>query len=76
MNIFSQIKVLPNMLMNNVSSVLAAEDAFATFMAGDNFVTRILRIFLQILYFASKWVMYMVDVIYFYILQLAGVAIL
>lgn len=74
MNIFSQIKVMPSMLMNKFSSVLAAEDAFASFMAGDNFVTRILRIFLQILYFASKWVMYMVDVIYFYILQLAGVS--
>ena len=74
MNILSQIQMLPSLLMNNNSSVfLASESMVLSFLSADNIVTRLLRLLGQLAYFASKWVMYMVDVIYFYILQLAGV---
>lgn len=75
MNIFSQIKILPSLLMNNSSSIfLASDNVIASFLSSDNLFTRIARVFLQILYFSCKWIMYVVDVIYFYILQLAGVS--
>lgn len=77
MNIFNQIKILPNVLMNKFSSVLLASesDTFLTsLLSSDNILSRILRVFVQIMYFACKWVMYLVDVIYFYILQLAGIS--
>lgn len=74
MNIFSQIKISPSLLMNKFSSVfLASDNVITTFLDSDNFITRLLRSFLQIFYFACKWVMYVVDVIYFYVLELAGV---
>lgn len=74
MNIFSQIKISPSLLMNKFSSVfLASDNVITTFLESDNFITRLLRAFLQIFYFACKWVMYVVDVIYFYVLELAGV---
>lgn len=76
MNILSQVKILPSLLMNNNSSVfLASESMVLSFLSADNIVTRFLRLMGQLAYFASKWVMYMVDVIYFYILQLAGVGV-
>ena len=76
MNIFSQIKILPEMLMNSCSSVFLASDTVITSsLSADNIVTRIIQVFLQLFYFACKWVMYIVDVIYFYVMQLAGVSI-
>lgn len=74
MNIFNQIKILPSLLMNSGSSAfLASDNVVTSVLSADNLLTRILRVFFQIMYFACKWIMYIVDVIYFYILQLAGV---
>lgn len=75
MNILNHIMSLPNFLMNNNSSAFLASDSFiSSLLSADNILTRVLRAVLQLLYFACKWIMYMVDVIYFYILQLAGVS--
>ena len=74
MNFLSQIKMLPSLLMNNNSSVfLASDSVMSSFLSTDNIITRLLRVVVQLFYFSCKWVMYMVDVIYFYILQLAGI---
>lgn len=61
--------------MNKFSSVfLASSDSYIeSFLSADNFLTRILKVAGQLVYFACKWIMYFVDVIYFYVLQLAGV---
>lgn len=76
MNIFSQFKILPNLLMNNYSSAFLASDSFiSSLLSADNIFTRIIRFVLQLLYFACKWIMYIVDVIYFYVMQLAGVTV-
>ena len=76
MNIFSQIKILPEFLMNTYSSVfLASDNVITSMLSADNLITRLLKVLLQLFYFASKWVMYMVDVIYFYIMQLAGISV-
>lgn len=74
MNIFNQIKLLPNLLMNKFSSVFLSSNVITSFLSADNLLTRLLKSFLQILYFSCKWIMYIVDVIYFYVLQLAGVS--
>jgi hypothetical protein len=74
MNFVSKLTSLPNLLMNNFSSVfLASGEVTASFLESDNFLTRLLRVVLQFFYFATKWLMYMIDVIYFYVLQLVGV---
>lgn len=74
MNFVSKLTSLPNLLMNNFSSVfLASGEVTASFLNSDNLLTRLLRVVLQFFYFATKWLMYMIDVIYFYILQLVGV---
>lgn len=74
MNIFSQVKILPS-LMNKFSSVFLASDGYIeSLLSADNFLTRILKVLGQLVYFACKWIMYVVDVVYFYILQLAGVS--
>ena len=74
MNFVSKITSLPNLLMNNFSSVfLASGEVTASFLDSDNLLTRLLRVVLQFFYFATKWLMYMIDVMYFYILQLVGV---
>lgn len=75
MNMINKLSSLSNLLMNKYSSVFLASDAFKeSFLDADNLLTRCLRAFLQFFYFACKWLMYMVDVIYFYILQLVGVS--
>lgn len=75
MNFVSKLTSLPNLLMNNFSSVfLASGEVTASFLNSDNLFTRLLRVLLQFFYFATKWLMYMIDVIYFYILQLVGVS--
>lgn len=74
MNIFSQVKILPS-LMNKFSSVfLASDDFIKSFLSADNFLTRLLKLLGQLIYFACKWIMYVVDVIYYYVLELAGVS--
>ena len=74
MNLVSKIIALPNLLMNNNSSVfLASEDYFASMLDADTLFTRILRWVVQLFYFIAKWLMYMIDVIYFYLLQLVGI---
>lgn len=75
MNIFSQIKILPSLLMNKSSSVFLASNIVTSFLSTDNLVTRFIRVVCQLLYFSAKWIMYIVDVIYFYVLQLAGVGV-
>ena len=75
MNLVSNMTSLPNLLMNKFSSVfLASGDVMASFLESDNLLTRLLRVVLQFFYFAAKWLMYMIDVIYFYVLQLVGVS--
>ncbi len=76
MNILSQVKILPEILMNTCSSVfLSSGNIITSAFSTDNILVRFFRLFAQLVYFACKWVMYMVDVIYFYIMQLAGVNI-
>lgn len=60
--------------MNKFSSVFLSSNVITSFLSADNLLTRLLKSFLQILYFSCKWIMYIVDVIYFYVLQLAGVS--
>lgn len=75
MNVFSQLNISLNTLMSKFSSALLASDDFIeSFLASDNFFTRIFQVLLQVFYFGAKWMMYIIDVIYFYILQLAGVS--
>ena len=74
MGILSQIQLIPNLLMNLGSSSFVAADA----VTGSLFdfgalVSNLWTILMQLIYFSCKWVMYLVDVMYFYILQLAGV---
>lgn len=69
----NKLVALPNLLMNKFSSVFLAASASPTFTDTDSFLTRIFGIFTQIFYFAAKWLMYLVDVMYFYVLQLVGV---
>ena len=74
MNFVTKITSLPNLLMNKFSSVfLASDNMLSSLLDSDNIFTRILRVVLQFFYFAMKWLMYMIDVIYFYVLQLVGV---
>lgn len=76
MNVLSQLKLFSNVLMNNSSSVfLASDSVILTMFSSDNVLTRILRLIGQLLYFVSKWMLYMVDVIYFYVMQLAGISV-
>lgn len=76
MNFLSQIKSFPSMLMNNFSSAfLASDGSLESLLQADNILTRIIRAILQLIYFSCKWIMYIVDVIYYYILQLAGVSV-
>lgn len=77
MNFLSQITSPITYLMNKSSSVFMASGTIVGDLAsgsGDNFFSRVVRALFQIAYFACKWIMYMIDVIYFYILQLAGVS--
>ncbi len=75
MNFVSNISAIPNLLMNKFSSVfLASSDGYvASFLDSDTLFTRIFRVVLQLFYFATKWMMYMIDVMYFYLLQLVGI---
>lgn len=74
MKVISLLSKLPSLLMNKCSSVfLASDTVILSFLKGDNFITRLLRLVLQLIYFAAKWMMYMVDVMYHYVMQLAGV---
>ena len=73
MNFVSKISALPNLLMNKFSSVFLASDYVSSFLDTDTLFTRILRWILQLFYFAAKWMMYMIDVMYFYLLQLVGI---
>lgn len=75
MNFVSNISAIPNLLMNKFSSVfLASSDGYvASFLDSDTLFTRIFRWILQLFYFATKWMMYMIDVMYFYLLQLVGI---
>ena len=73
MNFVSRISALPNLLMNKFSSVFLASDYVSSFLDTDTLFTRILRWILQLFYFAAKWMMYMIDVMYFYLLQLVGI---
>ncbi len=74
MNFVNGMMAVPKLLMNKSSSIfLASNDYFLSFLDADTWFTRLLRGFLQLLYFACKWLMYMIDVIYFYILQLVGI---
>lgn len=74
MNFLSQSTSTMSLLMNKCSSVFSASSILSSAFSGDTIITRLLSALLQMIYFACKWVMYMVDVIYFYILQLAGVS--
>lgn len=74
MNFLSQSTSAISLLMNKSSSVFTASSILGSLFSTDNLLSRLLGAILQMLYFACKWVMYMVDVIYFYILQLAGVS--
>lgn len=74
MNFVTKITSLPNLLMNKFSSVfLASDNMLGSLLDSDNIFTRILRVILQFFYFSMKWLMYMIDIIYFYVLQLVGV---
>lgn len=74
MNFVSKVAELPNLLMNNFSSVFLASDSYvSSFLNTDTLLTRIIRVVLQLFYFATKWMMYMIDVMYFYLLQLVGI---
>lgn len=74
MNLVSKMAEIPNLLMNKFSSVFLASDSYvASFLETDTLFTRIIRAVLQLFYFATKWMMYMIDVMYFYLLQLVGI---
>lgn len=75
MGILNQIKFIPNLLMSACSSSFVAADA----VTGSLFdfgalVSNLWTLLMQLVYFSCKWGMYIVDVMYFYILQLAGVS--
>lgn len=74
MNFLSHSASAISLLVNQSSSVFTASTILGSLASTDNLLTRVLGVLMQMMYFASKWVMYMVDVIYFYILQLAGVS--
>ena len=74
MGVLSFVKLIPSLLMNKLSSVFLAADAVSNslFDFGTLF-TNLLTKLAQLMYFSCKWAMYLIDVMYFYILQLAGV---
>lgn len=62
--------------MNKSSSAfLLSDNVITSMLSADNFLTRLIKVLLQVLYFACKWLMYIVDVIYFYVMQLVGVSV-
>lgn len=75
MNILSQITTPISYLMNKCSSVfMASGTILGSLFTTDSILSRLVSAVLQMIYFSCKWVLYMIDVIYFYILQLAGVS--
>ena len=76
MGFVNQLSVLPNILMNKFSSIFLAADAvsnssFDLMTLFSNLIAQLVQLF----YFSCKWALYLIDVMYFYILQLAGVTI-
>ena len=74
MGILSFVKLMPSLLMNKLSSVFLAADAVSNSLFDfGTLLTNLLTKLAQFFYFSTKWAMYLIDVMYFYILQLAGV---
>lgn len=74
MNFVNNITSLPSLLMDKFSSVFLISDGFLeSFFSSNSIFIKLFRIVLQFFYFTCKWLMYMIDIIYFYFLQLIGV---
>ena len=74
MNMISALRLLPEIAMNGSSSVFLAENVALSAIPEGSFIYKIFSVAVQIFYFACKWLMYFVDIIYFYILELAGIS--
>lgn len=63
-----------NLMMKLTSSnFVCASGAGSSFLANtDNIATRLVGMIMQLLYFVCKWILYLVDIVFFYIRQLCG----
>lgn len=66
--------ILTNLMMKLTSSnFVCASGAGSSFLTNtDNIATRIVGMIMQLLYFVCKWILYLVDIVFFYIRQLCG----
>ena len=74
MGFIGNANLIPQILMKiSSSNFLGASSALAKF--GENiwsFAQTVIGFIMELLYFVCKWAMYFVDIIFFYIKQLAG----
>ena len=70
----SSISKIGSALMSKASSFSHANNFLAA-VNPDTFVNRVVGFFGEIIYFVSKWILYIVDILFFYVQELCGLNI-
>ncbi len=69
LNIFGSVTKLM-MKLTSSSFICESSDSFDTIVS--TIINRLFGVISQLLYFVCKWLLYLVDIVYFYIMQLCG----
>ena len=73
--IMSNFSLMSNIMMKITSSISSGANAFVCAGTLEKIGLSILSLFLKLIYFICKWIMYFLDIIFFYIKQISGMTV-